>query len=66
MHGILYADENGAAVSPLYTWQDERGNLEYKDGATYAEYLNSKATVTGTPLYSPTISSESVTRGRQS
>lgn len=43
MHGILYADENGAAVSPLYTWQDGRGNLEYKDGATYAEYLNSYA-----------------------
>ncbi len=43
MHGVLYADGNGAAVSPLYTWQDERGNLEYKDGVTYAEYLNSYA-----------------------
>lgn len=28
MHGILYADESGKAISPLYTWQDARGNLE--------------------------------------
>lgn len=38
MHGIVYTDENGCAVSPLYTWQDERGNLPYKD-TTYAKYL---------------------------
>lgn len=25
MHGIVYLDENGQAVSPLYTWQDMRG-----------------------------------------
>ena len=40
MHGILYVDPKGNAVSPLYTWQDERGNLNYKD-TTYAKYLNS-------------------------
>lgn len=40
MHGIVYTDSNGNAVSPLYTWQDERGNLKYKD-TTYAKYLNS-------------------------
>lgn len=40
MHGIVYTDENGKAVSPLYTWQDGRGNLPYKDG-TYASYLGS-------------------------
>lgn len=40
MHGIVYTDINGKAVSPLYTWQDLRGNLKYKD-STYAEYLNS-------------------------
>ncbi len=40
MHGIVYIDKDGNAVSPLYTWQDERGNLEYK-GTTYAKYLNS-------------------------
>ena len=26
MHGIVFIDENGLAVSPLYTWQDESGN----------------------------------------
>ena len=40
MHGIVYIDKDGNAVSPLYTWQDERGNLEYKD-TTYAKYMNS-------------------------
>ncbi len=40
MHGIVYFDENGKAVSPLYIWQDKRGDLEYK-GTTYAKYLNS-------------------------
>lgn len=38
MHGILYLDKNGDAVSSLYTWQDESGNKPYKDG-TYASYL---------------------------
>ena len=40
MHGIVYTDKSGKAVSPLYIWQDERGNLPYKD-TTYAKYLNS-------------------------
>lgn len=40
MHGIVYTDKDGNAVSPLYIWQDERGNLAYKD-TTYAKYLNS-------------------------
>ena len=40
MHGIVYTDAEGKAVSPLYTWQDGRGNLPFK-GTTYAEYLNS-------------------------
>ena len=40
MHGILYIDENGKAVSPLYTWQDERGNQPYKE-TTYAKHLGS-------------------------
>lgn len=39
MHGILYTDKNGKAVSPLYIWQDERAAEEYKDGKSYAEYL---------------------------
>lgn len=40
MHGIVYTDAGGNAVSPLYTWQDERGNQPYKD-TTYAQYLGS-------------------------
>lgn len=43
MHGILYTDIGGNALSPLYTWQDARGNLEYKDGKSYAEHLGSFA-----------------------
>lgn len=39
MHGIVYTDENGSSVSPLYIWQDERAALEYKDGKSYAEHL---------------------------
>lgn len=40
MHGIVYYDAEGRAVSPLYTWQDGRGNLPYGD-TTYAGHLNS-------------------------
>jgi len=40
MHGIVYTNVEGDAVSPLYIWQDERGNLPYKD-TTYAKHLNS-------------------------
>ena len=32
MHGILYIDEDGNCVSPLYTWQDGRGSLPEFDG----------------------------------
>jgi sedoheptulokinase len=39
MHGVLYIDDRGNAISPLYTWQDSRGNLIYKDNKTYAEFL---------------------------
>lgn len=42
MHGIVYIDGEGNAISPLYTWQDERGNLPYK-GTTYAKYLKNFA-----------------------
>jgi len=43
MHGILYVDENGDALSPLYTWQDGRGNLLFEANKTYAEYLSEKS-----------------------
>lgn len=32
MHGILYVDGRGRAVSPLYTWQDGRGERPLTDG----------------------------------
>ncbi len=41
MHGIVYCDENGKHISPLYTWQDGRGNESYKD-ATYSARINEK------------------------
>ncbi len=40
MHGIVYLDRNGNAVSPLYTWQDGRGSLRY-GSTTYAESIDS-------------------------
>jgi len=40
MHGIVYVNAGGQAVSPLYIWQDGRGNLPYQD-TTYAQYLGS-------------------------
>lgn len=47
MHGVLYVDSEGNCVSPLYTWQDERGNQKMEDGRTYAEYLQEQ---TGCPM----------------
>ncbi|WP_246042134.1 sedoheptulokinase [Cohnella pontilimi] len=48
MHGILYVDQEGRAVSPLYTWQDQRGDLPYPgESAAYAEHLSR---LTGYPL----------------
>ncbi|MBR4881895.1 MAG: hypothetical protein IKU19_08165 [Clostridia bacterium] len=40
MHGILYVDREGQAVSPLYTWQDQRGG----------EYLEEMKVATGYSL----------------
>jgi sedoheptulokinase len=40
MHGILYIDSAGESVSPLFTWQDGRGNRIYKDDKTYAAWLS--------------------------
>ncbi|MDD9267374.1 sedoheptulokinase [Paenibacillus sp. GCM10023248] len=39
MHGVLYVNEEGKAVSPLYTWQDGRGDLPARSGGTYASEL---------------------------
>jgi sedoheptulokinase len=40
MHGVLYVDGAGNAVSPLYTWQDGRGDLPFEEG-TYASFVSS-------------------------
>ena len=40
MHGILYIDDAGDAASPLYTWQDGRGDLTAPGGGvSYAGEL---------------------------
>ncbi|MCO5238739.1 MAG: FGGY family carbohydrate kinase [Chitinophagaceae bacterium] len=39
MHGIVYVDNEGEAVSPLYTWQDNRGNLILNSDISYAGFL---------------------------
>ena len=39
MHGIVYLDGAGHAVSPLYTWQDGRAGLDYKEGKSYATWM---------------------------
>lgn len=42
MHGIVYVDRDGQAVSPLYTWQDGRGNLPVFHGETLTEVIAEK------------------------
>ena len=39
MHGILYVDADGNAVSPLYTWQDARGSLPHSKTESWVQYL---------------------------
>lgn len=43
MHGIVYTDKSGKALSPLYTWQDGRGGIK-QNGVTSCEKI---ATLTG-------------------
>ena len=47
MHGILYLDQDGQPVSPLYTWQDNRGMQPFDQKETYASHLSR---LTGYPL----------------
>ena len=47
MHGMVYLDKNGNAVSPLATWQDGRGNRPLPGGGTAAEELSA---LTGYPM----------------
>ena len=47
MHGIVYLNDKGEALSPLKIWQDGRGDEPYKNGLSYAEYMSE---ITGYPL----------------
>lgn len=41
MHGIVYLDKSGNALSPLYTWQDGRGNLpDFQSGISLCSLLS--------------------------
>lgn len=42
MHGIVYVDACGEAVSPLITWQDGRGDRVLPSGETYVSRLTGK------------------------
>lgn len=42
MHGIVYLNKKGQPISELKIWQDGRGDLPYKNGLTYAEYMSQK------------------------
>ena len=39
MHGVLYLDNSGNAVSPLYTWQNEFAGRKNPEGITYLEEI---------------------------
>jgi len=42
MHGILYLNSEGEAVSELVNWQDKRGDMQVKDGMTACELIKDK------------------------
>lgn len=61
MHGLVYVDAEGSAVSPLYTWEDERGNrfvtdTEKEKGtgfdrkAAHQTYAQQLSNLTGYPM----------------
>lgn len=40
MHGIVYLNSKGEPVTPLYTWQDGRGDLIFNHDENYVSYLS--------------------------
>ena len=48
MHGILYTDKEGKAITPFYTWQNQRGH-RMEEGKSLDSYLSEKL---GYPVYS--------------
>ena len=51
MHGILYVDQAGGAVSPLYTWQDGRGDLPEFGGESVTEWIKKACKVSASTGY---------------
>ena len=48
MHGIVYTNDEGKAVSPLYTWQDQRGVVKGSGNLSVVEEL----AASGIPAFS--------------
>lgn len=44
MHGMLYVDISGKAVSPLYTWQDRSGEILLENGKNCVQLLKETGT----------------------
>lgn len=42
MHGILYVDQRGKHISPLYTWQDGSGDVPCIEGKSVCHWLKEK------------------------
>lgn len=42
MHGVLCIGRDGCALSPLYTWQDERANRTADGAASYCDIIREK------------------------
>ena len=51
MHGIVYTDSDGHAISPLYTWQDERGSLPEFGGRSICRILSEDIGINAAPGY---------------
>ena len=51
MHGILYLDKEGNCVSPLYTWQDGRGNLSEERGMSLVQEIRDRCGITASSGY---------------
>ena len=49
MHGYVHISADGKAVSPLYNWQDGRGNRMYSNDKTYCQEIEER---TGYPCNS--------------
>lgn len=51
MHGIIYTDKSGTAVSPLYTWQDGRGGQPDFNGSSICSEIKEKFSIKLPPGY---------------